>query len=354
MGFGVVTKKLPPNVSRYLDRHGKTRWRFRKRGVAETQTTLPYDSPGWWEWYFAAAAGSAAPRQVASDRTKAGSISALVVAYYQSADFTGLASSTQATYRGILDRFRAEHGDKSVAKLEARHVRTIIDARSSTPSAANNLLRLLHLLMRFAVERDWRRDDPTYGVRKVRAPTEGFHTWSEEEIAAFEAKHRPGTRAHLALMLLLHTAQRRSDVVTMGRQHLKDGAIIVRQQKTKSVLAIPISPTLQTAIDAAPAEHLTFLVTREGKPFTPPGFTNWFRECAKAAGLPSHCSPHGLRKAAARRLAEAGCTAHQIMSMTGHRTLKEVSRYTSAANQEQLAKEALANVKRNGKRTSNV
>jgi hypothetical protein len=61
-----------------------------------------------------------------------------------------------------------------------------------------------------------------------------------------------------------------------------------------------------------------------------------------------------LRKAAARRLAEAGCTPHQIMSMTGHRTLKEVSRYTSAANQEQLAKEALANVKRNGKRTSNV
>ncbi|MCK8784152.1 tyrosine-type recombinase/integrase [Roseomonas sp. NAR14] len=85
-------------------------------------------------------------------------------------------------------------------------------------------------------------------------------------------------------------------------------------------------------------------MTRQGEAFTGPGFSNWFVDCARAAGLPKGCCPHGLRKAAARRLAEARCTVHEIKAVTGHTTLKEVERYTRAADQERLAVAAIARI----------
>jgi integrase len=81
-------------------------------------------------------------------------------------------------------------------------------------------------------------------------------------------------------------------------------------------------------------------MTEKGAPFTPAGFGNWFRDQCNAAGLP-HCSSHGLRKAAATRLANAGCSTDQIKAMTGHKSLSEVARYTRAADQQRLAGEAL-------------
>jgi hypothetical protein len=88
----------------------------------------------------------------------------------------------------------------------------------------------------------------------------------------------------------------------MGRQHIRSGAISVRQEKTDAQLAIPVHGDLQKVLDATPGEHLTFLVTEFGKPFSSAGFGNWFREQCNAAGL-KQCSAHGLRKAACRRLA---------------------------------------------------
>ena len=142
--------------------------------------------------------------------------------------------------------------------------------------------------------------------------------------------------------MLLYTAQRRSDVVKMGRQHIRAGVVHVRQQKTGTMLAIPVHPSLQAVLDASPSEHLTFLTTAYGKPFTAAGFGNWFRDQCDAAGLPAHCAAHGLRKAACRRLAEAGCSANVIASISGHTTLREVERYTKAADQERMARQGMA------------
>ena len=195
--------------------------------------------------------------------------------------------------------------------------------------------------MRFAVEEGWRRDDPTIGVKAIKVRSDGIYTWSEDDIAAFE-KHWPvGTKQRLALGLALFTGQRRSDLVRMGRQHIHNGYIHVTQQKTKTKLAIPIHSELQTVLDATPSEHLTYLTTAFGRPFTPAGFGGWFRAACDAAGLPKGCSVHGLRKAACRRLAEAGCSANVIAAISGHRTLKEVARYTTAADQEKLADTAI-------------
>jgi integrase len=213
--------------------------------------------------------------------------------------------------------------------------------KAETPAAANNLLRMIRLLMRFAIEEEWRCDDPTLGVKSIRIRSDGFHTWTEDEIAAFEERWPIGTRERLAFSLLLHTAQRRGDVILMGRQHVRNGKIRVVQHKTGAPLTIPIHHELQSVLDSHASDHLTFLTTARGEPFIAAGFGNWFREACDAAGVPKECSAHGLRKAACRRLAEAGCSEKTIASISGHTTLKEVARYTKAADQELLAEAAI-------------
>ncbi|KAA8605556.1 hypothetical protein AL036_18335 [Salipiger aestuarii] len=195
---------------------------------------------------------------------------------------------------------------------------------------------------RHAVELGWRRDDPTLGIRKLKEKSGGFTTWEEEHIEQFLAHHKPGTRAHRALMLLLWRGQRRGDVVHLGRQHIRDGVLTVVQRKTAQAVDVPIFPDLKSVWDALPKDNLTFLVSDTGGPLTPESFTNWFRDMVKEAKLPDGLSPHGLRKSACGRLAETGCTPHQIMAISGHQTLSEATRYTVAASRKDWTKQAMA------------
>lgn len=333
---GVI--KRPRNVSYYYDRHGKMRWRFRKKGTPESQTREPFGTELWWSWY--SDASKASPVAVNAQRTRPGSIHALAVAYYASADFQRLSAATQRTYRGILDRYRDKYGDNPVALLEARHIRGQMDKQAATPTAANNMLKVLRAVMRFALARGLVRNDPTVGVKMLRYRTEGFHTWTEGEVAAFEKRWPFGTKERLAFDLLLYTAQRSGDVRQMTRQQVQGGRVTVRQEKTGQLVDIIQHPQLRASLAAFPSEHLVLLTTEQGKPFTAKGFGNWISKAAERAGLP-HCSAHGLRKAAARRLAEAGCSAHEIMAITGHQTLKEVERYTREAGRRNLADSAM-------------
>lgn len=337
-----MPRKPPQWTQGFVDRHGKARWYFRKRGMSLVPLPgLPW-SPEFMTAYEAAQAGQGTA--IAASKTRPGTISALVVGYYNSIEFRRLSPATKATYRGIIERFRIEHGDKTVANLQKDHIKRLMAAKAETPAAANNFLRMVRMLMVFAVEIGMRRDDPTLGIKKIKSRSTGFYTWTEDDIAKFEQKHPLGTRARLALALLLYTAQRRSDVVRMGRQHIRDGKIEVRQQKTGTRLLIPMHNNLVEIITASKCNHLTFLVTKDGKPFSPAGFTNWFVECADEAELPAGCTPHGLRKAACRRLAEAGCSPNQIMAVSGHKSLKEVTLYTAAAEQERLASSAMSTI----------
>jgi integrase len=281
---------------------------------------------------------------VGSDRTKPGTINALVVALYCSTEFQGWSPETQRTRRNILERFREQHGDKTVANLQPKHVADMIAAKAATPAAARNFKKTLAALMKFAVTQGIRNDNPVTGVSAPKIKGEGFITWSEEHIAKFEAWHSIGTRARLAFGLLLYSAQRRGDVVRMGRQHIRNGLLAVRQNKTGTVLQIPVHPALQAIIDADQGNQLTFLVTSFGKPFTSAGFGNLFRSWCNEAGLPRQLSAHGLRKAACRRLAEAGCSANQIMAISGHRSLSEAEKYVRAADQVRLAQAAMATI----------
>src|SRR6516162_3742079 len=187
------------------------------------------------------------------------------------------------------------------------------------------------------------RPSSSSGVTVRLRKGEGFRPWGEEQIAAFRQCHALGTRARLALELLLNTAQRRSGTVRMGPQHIRNGLLHVRQQKTGEPLQLPIFPELQAAIDAMPNRdrHLTFLTTKSGRPFSPAGFTNWFRHVCNGAGLRGFTA-HGLRKASMTRLAEAGCSVHEIAAFSGHKTLSEIAHYTRSVEQAALAREAMA------------
>ena len=211
-------------------------------------------------------------------------------------------------------------GDHRIEHLQRKHVIGWVAEKAETPAAAREFLKALRRLMAYLVSIGEIEADPTAGVKPPKLRTVEIHTWSETEIAQYRQRHAIGTTARLALELLLGTGQRRSDVVRMGRQHRRGDLLHIVQQKTGWSGDIPISPELAGVLDALPATNLTFLVTTAGAPFSAEGFGEAFRQWCNAAELPRECSSHGLRKAACRRLAEAGASVHEIAAISGHLT----------------------------------
>lgn len=334
--------KTPRYCQGFVDRHGRPRWYYRRKGFPKVPLPgLPW-SPEFMEAYQAAVED--APRIKAGEkRVKPGTIDDLVVRYYSTSWWkNGIKDSTRDVYRNIIERFREKHGHKRVAKIRHYHVTAILEAKSETPAAANRLRKILNKMFKFAVTERMMTANPLSDVEPLaQKRTGGFKTWDEESIAIFENYHPIGSRARLAMALMLFTAQRRSDAVRMGPQHVRGGAITVRQTKTGAECVIPIHRELRHIIDATPSGHLSFVVTHRGAPFSVGGFSKVFREYVRAAGLPDGLSPHGLRKAACCRLAEAGCTAPEIMAISGHRDIREVERYIKEANQKRLAQSAM-------------
>ena len=329
-----------PYVQAFSDRHGRTRHYFRRAGFA--RVPLPGD-PGSAE-FMAAYADAQAAAKGPDDRAKLArvqprSINALIIEYYRSASFRDLRPTSQIPYRRVLDRFREQYGDKGVASVQTHHLNAIFHGMAATPHAAATLRKRLRKVFQLAVRLGWRHDNPVRETELDRVKTGGHIPWSEAEIEAFEARWPSGSRQRLALALLLYTGQRRSDVVTMGRQHVAGDHINVVQVKTSARLKIRMHPKLLAEIAQHP-KALTFLTTQYGAPFSAAGFTAWFVAQAKEAGLSSR-TPHGLRKAASRRLAEAGCSAKQIGAITGHRTLSEIENYTRDADQARLGDAAM-------------
>lgn len=342
--------KLPRYVQGFVDRHGKARYYFRRAGFkSATLPGVPW-SPGFMQAYEAAMAGQ--PPSIGASRVLPGSLHALAISYYSSPEYLAMKINSRAVRRNIIERFCREvdangqrNGDKRAVLLQREHIVRFMAARADKPESANGLRKALRALLQHAVAIKLRADDPTQGIRPIAAKSKrGFHSWEEHEIAQFEAKHPIGSKPRLALALGLCTGQARQDVVAMGPQHIREGILSWVRGKTAHTtgveLFIPVLPELRMILDATPSGHLTFLTTAFGKPFTPAGFGNWFRDQCDAAGLP-RCSFHGLRKATARRLAEHGCTPHEIAAITGHATLKEVERYTRAASRKQLAHAAM-------------
>jgi integrase len=226
-----------------------TYYYFRKRGSPRVR--LP-GLPGSSEFMAAyQQALAAAPVAIgASKRSRPGSVSAALAEYYGSHAFRSLTGGTPARRRSELERFREDYGQRLIASLPKEFIVALLD--SMPPHAARNWLKTLRHFFAWAVERKLMRSDPTWRIRIKVPKSDGHHTWSEDELAAFEAHHPVGSKARLALALGLYTAQRTGDAIRMGRQHIRDGVLTVRQQKTGAVLAIPVHPELAAIIAATP------------------------------------------------------------------------------------------------------
>jgi integrase len=336
------------HISRFRDRHGHLRHYLRLPGRKAVPLPGEPGSPEFMARYNTevAEAAKAAPATPQIRKPADGTLDAVAVAYYRSAAFTGLRASSQATYRRIVEELRAKHGEKPVRLLDDVGIRKLMEEKGEHRAAANRRLRVLRALMARAIEDKVITRDPTFGVKRLKRTTKGFGTWSEEEIALYEAKWPSGTRQRLALYLLLYTGQRRSDVVRMGRQNIRSGLLELRQVKTGTHLEIPIHDALKAELAHVPDGQLLFLRTEAGEAFTANGFYMRFRDWCDAADVPRGRSPHGLRKACGRRLAEAGATAHQIMAILGLKTLALAEVYTRAAAQKKLAKDGMARIRK--------
>lgn len=338
---------LPEWVSEYRSRHGKTYYRFRRKGFASYTFKAALGSDGFRQEYQSCLDGTAAPAiDVGADRAAPGSFDDLIARYYRSPDFLDPGDRTRVVYRGVIERWRKHkpnngkpYGEAMVRDLQPRHVEKMMADMLPYRTAANMLRKRLKALMQFAIRQGLSNVNPVDATRPFKVEGGGFHTWSEDEIAAYESTHKVGTMARLAFDLLLFTGQRGGDVRLLGPGHVRDRRITITQEKTGVTVSLPILPPLAESILATPSRAMIFVVNGLGRPFTRKGFGNRFRAWCDEAGL-TNCSAHGLRKAAARRFAEAGCSNQQIKSWTGHTTDSEVARYTAAADQMTLSNEA--------------
>ena len=330
-------------VNEYRDRHGKVRRYFRRPGCR----AIPLPGlPGSIEFMSAyeAALAIVSPPPPSPKHVVAGSLAAVAAGYFRSADFANLSPSSQRSYRVALKPILAAHGHRLVRDLTSVAARHVIEEIGATrPGMANLTRSVLSKIIAYAVEAGTRADNPFAGLKPYRLGT--YHTWTEAEIARFERRWPLGTRERLAFALLLYTGQRGGDVVKMLRSDIVDGRIRVAQDKVRkgtiNELMIPIHPALARALQAGPVVGLTHIITnKRGKPMQRLG--KLIATATKAAGLPPKCVAHGLRKAALRRLAEAGSTTKQIAAVSGHRSLSEIERYTARADQAGLARAAIA------------
>jgi hypothetical protein len=204
-------KRLPKYVK---EEHGY--YYFRRRGTRVKLPDLPFSEP-FMKVYHEAVANRAS--EIGASRTVPGTINAAIVAYLKHRAFTdGKETSTQDGDKRILEGVCKEHGDKRVRTLERRHVELMLSEKDGHPHAQRSQLRILRGLLDFAVLEGMRKDNPARLIKLASIKTKGFHSWSDEEVAQFEAKFPVGTRARLAFALCFFTASRRSDAYRIGRR----------------------------------------------------------------------------------------------------------------------------------------
>src|SRR5262249_25171277 len=230
--------------------------------------------------------------------------------------------------------------DFPLAQMKADAVEVLRDRKFKTPQAANARVKNIKVVFKWAIKRRFINSNPAREIERIRVKSDGFPAWTVDNVHQFESRHPIGSKARLALALLLYTGQRHGDVVRFGKQHCKNGKLIFTQDKTNKRLVLPILPELQKIIDASPCGSLTFLESDWHRPFNPHGFSDKFRVWCKQAGL-KNLSAHGLRKASATFIANAGGSSHMLMAAFGWSTLAMAELYTRAANQERLAEQAM-------------
>jgi integrase len=346
-----------PHLVTDSDRHGNVRVYVRVKGRPKVRIRAAPGSPAFLDAYRAAVDGVGPQRRISGERRPElhrGTIGWLAHQYFSSTEFQrGLELQTQRTRRAIIEQCLSETvrpgspdimGDCPLQHFGAAHIRRLRDFKAERPGAARNRVKALRVMFAWGIERGHCEVNPARDVRAQLPRTAGFHSWTPEEIKQFEDRHPIGTRARLAMSLLAFTGQRRGDIVTFGRQHVREEWLTFVQRKGRKhnpeAMSIPLLPELRAILDASETGDLTFLVTSHGLAYSAAGFGNRFRQWCDEAGL-RQCSAHGLRKAGATIAAERGATDAQLMAIFGWSKAEMAAHYRRAANQRSLAESAL-------------
>lgn len=348
------TEKLPANVSSFLDRHRKRRYRWRKAGRTVYFKAHPNSAEGKAE-LAAILAGMAAPKLGSHAH---GTVAWVAARYFASTTFTGgKAAQTEHVARAIIEKFVATYATQRITDWRFDHIEAVLIKAAAKgtnakgraiggPSAAHNLRRQLHPFFDYAFKLlGIDKPNPVAQSAPIAVPRGGFHTWTDQEIEQYRKHWAMGTKARLALEIFLWTAQRKADASLFGRAHLVGGQIRMTPAKTRNStgaqILLPAAPQLLEAIGAMPVTGTeVFLVNDYGRPFSKAGLGNKMRDWCNAAGLP-HCTAHGLRKAAARRAAEHGATNQELKAIGGWTTDRQVNLYTAAAEQKRMGEQAM-------------
>jgi integrase len=328
-------------VHSFVDKTGRTRFYFRHRGK---QWPLP-DQPGSAE--FGARYDELRREHIASQRSAnvafgPNTLGFVIEKFLASEDFTSKANNTRRQYRQVLDRLKGICGRALIVDLREEHVREIRSKFLPSTCTADQSVMLLSMLWLFAKEHLAMRlgPNPTTDVRKLHHCKSGHEPWPDDVIARFEAEARPKPNAQLALLLFLYTGQRKGDIAAMRWNQYDGQGITVRQEKTGEPLWIPCHSKLKAALDNAERRSDFILTTHIGSRYSTGALGHMINDATAAIGAGQYTA-HGLRANAAMALAEAGCTLHQVMAITGHRTSKMALHYTRRAEQKQLAQEAI-------------
>lgn len=330
--------------SRDVDRFGNARYYIRIPGLPKYRMTSPYvDDQGnitaaFAEEYHRVIAGDRGSKPLPPLRVQEGTVRWLVETYYRSKLFQTYSAATKNDKKSVLNRYCELVGNLPFKKMRKSDVEASQMKRSHTPGAADKLVKYLKALFNWAIREGIATFNPAEGVTKIHK-SDGFHSWSEIELDRFRTVYPLGTMARLAFELMLNLGVRRSDLVKLGwRNLIGDRIEFVPQKgagKYAQFLSLPVTAELNDALNAITHDKPTFLVTEYGKPFMSNGFGNKMRQWCDEAGL-SECSSHGLRKASATILAEAGATEHQLMAIFGWSDSKMAQHYTKTAQSKRV------------------
>jgi integrase len=349
-----------PYLSRELDRHGNDRLYVRRNGK-RIRIKEPEGSAAFAKAYTAAVEQLDAligpPRTMALPTHDKGTLGWLGAQYFVSKgedEFLSLDKDSQRARRNNLEEcFKVALDDADpdpmgncpLKYFSAQKAKRIIEAVDGH-GARTNRRKHLSALCAWGVENNQLPSNPVRDIKAGRAQKgSGYYTWLIEDVEQYLAFHGKGTKARLALGLLLFSGARRQDVVDLGKQHIRGDWIRYVPKKTikvrRAIVQKPLLPLLKEIIAYSPCGSMTFLQTEYGKPFTENGIGNWFRDRCDEAGLPQ-CTAHGLKKAAATIAAENGATTRQLMAMFDWDSPRMAEVYTRAAEQKRLAGGAMA------------
>jgi integrase len=327
-----------PFLQTETTRHGKTVYFVRFGKGPRIRIKGEYGTAEFMAAYAAALAGAAPPG--ARPEKDAKSLAWLIARYRETALWATFSPATKRQREAILRQVIDRAGSKPFEAIEKRHIQAGVDERRFTPHQANHFLKVMRHVFAWAAGADHVAVDPTQGVPFVKVKTLGHHTWTADEIAAFEAHWPIGTPQRLAFAILAYTGLRRGDAVRIGRQHIREGWISLPWlEKNGKPHQIPLAPPLAEIIAATETKGLALISTESGAPRTKGGFGNWFREACEAAGVPGRA--HGMRKALATRAAEGGASETELEALFGWSDRETSSIYTAAANKKKQAGEAM-------------